>query len=318
MPRANAIPECPQPPAARSSGRATREYQISLITPLFGGGVEAGVPDESLPIRGTSIRGQLRFWWRAVIGHRLGNRMWQREEEVFGSTQFPSPLDIRILEQPHVVKVDPTYGERYGPIAYALFSAVENEQQVVKEGGAFRLQLAWGNRAELENRRKAQNARRRADREPRLPDTVDDIEPDIAAALQAWCAFGGIGARTRRGCGAIFCRDVTSEPPALNATILVAAPRPSALEAWKETLKAYRDFRQSPRGRLHPKTLRSGKTVRVPGRSYGDKNPLRRVQRNGYRDRDWETRAGTVESGCVHNPTLTDEPSTERVETPWM
>lgn len=29
--------------------------------------------------------------------------------------------------------------------------------------------------------------------------------------------------------------------------------------------------------------------------SYGEKNPLRTAQRNGYRDRDWETRDGTVE-----------------------
>ena len=33
----------------------------------------------------------------------------------------------------------------------------------------------------------------------------------------------------------------------------------------------------------------------VTGAVYGEKNPARRVQRNGYRDRDWETRAGTVE-----------------------
>ena len=31
------------------------------------------------------------------------------------------------------------------------------------------------------------------------------------------------------------------------------------------------------------------------GASYGEKNPLRTAQRNGYRERDWETRAGTVE-----------------------
>ena len=31
------------------------------------------------------------------------------------------------------------------------------------------------------------------------------------------------------------------------------------------------------------------------GAGYGEKNPLRQTQRNGYRDRDWQTRAGTVE-----------------------
>src|SRR5215218_10667198 len=43
--------------------RRVREYE--LITPLYGGGVEPAHADPLTTVRVPSIRGQLRFWWRA-------------------------------------------------------------------------------------------------------------------------------------------------------------------------------------------------------------------------------------------------------------
>lgn len=57
----------------------TRSYK--LITPLFGGGVEAGVNDPITPIRASGIRGQLRFWWRAIRGGGYSSIEKMREEE---------------------------------------------------------------------------------------------------------------------------------------------------------------------------------------------------------------------------------------------
>src|SRR6266480_7976607 len=62
-----------------------REYK--LITPLFGGGVEKSEADPVTIIRGTEIRGQLRFWWRAC---RAGNYtnvkdLKEAEDKIWGA-----------------------------------------------------------------------------------------------------------------------------------------------------------------------------------------------------------------------------------------
>ena len=45
-----------------------RVYEIELITPMYGGGVVAGVNEQDRPVRVPSVRGNLRFWWRATRG----------------------------------------------------------------------------------------------------------------------------------------------------------------------------------------------------------------------------------------------------------
>ena len=100
MPKPSDIPKCPRVPSPRSPRRVTSEYRISLVTPLFGGGVEPGTPDETLPIRGTAIRGQLQFWWRATRGAGIATakELSARHAEIWGTTDKASPVEIDVRD----------------------------------------------------------------------------------------------------------------------------------------------------------------------------------------------------------------------------
>lgn len=68
----------------------TRSYE--LITPLFGGGSEPGKADSDMVIRGSGIRGQLRFWWRACRGGGFNGdlgAMKKAEDRLWGARSKP-------------------------------------------------------------------------------------------------------------------------------------------------------------------------------------------------------------------------------------
>jgi CRISPR-associated protein Cmr1 len=64
--------------------------------------------------------------------------------------------------------------------------------------------------------RRQENEQRRKANKPLLPEKIQDISLDIEAAVWAWINFGGIGARTRRGCGTLFCPKVQPEAPSFH------------------------------------------------------------------------------------------------------
>src|ERR1700722_8551990 len=89
-------PDCPKKPNAIVE--AGRSYEIELITPMFGGGVEPRVNGPSFPIRPTAIRGQLQFWWRATVGARSATLAELREAQsaVWGSTECASRVQVLV------------------------------------------------------------------------------------------------------------------------------------------------------------------------------------------------------------------------------
>lgn len=51
------------------------------------------------------------------------------------------------------------------------------------------------------------NRKREQKNQPLLPE-IQNLQEEIETAVWAWVNFGGIGARTRRGCGALFCDEL--------------------------------------------------------------------------------------------------------------
>lgn len=78
--------------------RKTLTVTLETVTPLFLGGAE---PREKPPeLRPPAIRGALRYWLRAVLGGVIGDRnlndLHQLESMVFGSTEYGSPIQVRL------------------------------------------------------------------------------------------------------------------------------------------------------------------------------------------------------------------------------
>ncbi len=66
----------------------TLSFTLELITPMFGGSATAGDVDPERPVTAKSVRGQLRFRWRACHAHlyRTETEMFSDEARLFGES----------------------------------------------------------------------------------------------------------------------------------------------------------------------------------------------------------------------------------------
>ena len=237
---------------------AKEEFDVELITPMYGGGAKTGQNDLDFPIRPTSIRGLLRFWWRATRGAQFetSNALFDREKEIWGSTDTPSSTKVKVKL---ISQAESCLVENYGFARYVLFSAAAKKHNLVKEDLKFKFSVSY----------------------------KGEFEKDVLCAAWAWVNFGGIGARTRRGCGALYCKELapekpesfrdwfeqkiklyglnlgaTREWPTLSWRILLGKAAKTHLDAWKNTIIPMREFRQGDNIGRNP-----GSTHNRPGRS---------------------------------------------------
>ncbi|NJP05009.1 MAG: type III-B CRISPR module RAMP protein Cmr1 [Chloroflexaceae bacterium] len=211
-------PGSPPEVTKKTAGYITQVRTYRLITPLFGGGVSTGEHDPVTIIRGSSIRGQLRFWWRACRGGQFnGNlaEMKAREDLIWGAPaskdgkQGPSQVQIHVQTLQNGTKDNPfeikggRLNPRQGSIVhpYAAFPLQPTEAEV----------KTWGSKTPLKSVQVGVSFDLTIIYPKLLPDGTSLID-DIEGALWAWEIFGGIGARTRRGFGSLQCTHINTKP----------------------------------------------------------------------------------------------------------
>ena len=257
---------------------------LTLLTPMVGGGAVARMVDEAQPVSGKTVRGQLRFWWRATRGGRYGKdglaKMKSDEAWLFGKAATFDQADMEAGLGPSRVQVTVStvkkgsvteFDKRDAP-AYVSFPLPANSRTGTPAARVLK-ELDFDVHLRVQNLSSPSKA---------APLTLEEVKADIEAALWAWTVFGGVGARTRRGFGALARRDASGkltpqhveqglqthvlpgEAPAgvpqisrrQEDTVVLSGFR-DARDAWTEAVTVYQDYRAYRRG-----------TDREPGRSY--------------------------------------------------
>lgn len=183
-----AIPRCPAVPTIAHTDSDTLRLPITLVTPMFGGGTNTRAVDKDQPIRPTSIRGHLQFWWRATAGarHSQSHSLFADQADIWGSTSIKSKVSVSVEAAINPAQISySSIVNAYPSLKYALFPFAPNnaasEATGVKHGFNFTVTI------------------KRLD-----PKLSDQQWQEVKDATTAWINFGGIGSRTRRGCGSLF------------------------------------------------------------------------------------------------------------------
>jgi len=273
-------------------GLQLHTLECELVTPMYGGGVEAATVDLKMPIRVSAIKGQLRFWWRLLAKYKwklgdtkdiqnaeftlwggMGDDDGGRGSQVFLKVTQPKVthhdlMDWNDLKLPYVMF--PASNETNPDISH----------QVLKtEKAQFRLDFAFSNS---------------------LFEDPDKIQ-QVIETLRWWANFGGLGARTRKGLGAIhvsqssdfedICKPLTdTELKTANCAMSLKGQSSNALNQLEYGVQKLNDFRQGLNvGR------NQGQQANRPGRSrWPEPDALRRIQRTHHENHAPEHQAGNI------------------------
>lgn len=245
-------------------------YRCHLVTPMYGGGVRAGVVDRQQPFRATAIRGQLRQWWRWANESRFKTpegkpdhqALFDAERKLWGGLGDDKTLRASRV----VVRVEnlrTIYSDRWTEWTSKTKSDDKDEFQK-------QILLSDKQNGELLN-----NKYQFQEPDFILKWSLSDsqLKTQVEQAFRLWASFGGVGARRRRGLGAIevYELEIQNEKQTykqiisnendienINAELIsIDLPKSEKIQKFDEAvewgLKTFNHFRQKPglaRGQL--------------------------------------------------------------------
>jgi CRISPR-associated protein Cmr1 len=195
-------------------------FDCEVITPMFLAGADGTTPE----LRPASIKGALRFWWRAMNGHLELEGLRKKEGEIFGGTEEGmgrSKLIIRILDDSKIkirkyeemAKTNVVVGKFnlniFKYMTYGVWGGGKS-RDFIEEGSRFTLLLSF-------------------------PETLKN---DILSAFYCLVNYGAIGAKARNGFGCIGVVSTNSE----NARIKEAWEKIKTLPSFTNELAPYTAF----------------------------------------------------------------------------
>ncbi len=206
------------------------EFELETVTPMFMGGAD---PRQS-ELRAPSIKGAMRFWWRAMNGHLALDELRRQEAEIFGGSgenqARRSSVSLRIT--PAVIPAQDkkenlwdeldkiSKGKSYKSpspksdgIFYLLYSGMmpNQEKAYIRTGFPFKLIFRF------------------------------DKEENLKHAVAGWwCSvyFGGFGSRARRGGGNLRIISIEDKSNKLKTLLLDFIAKGNTSEEVANWLKA--------------------------------------------------------------------------------
>lgn len=250
---------------ARYLNRVEREFEVEVVTPMFLGGANLGQAE----LRTPSLKGMIRFWWRATCDIESIENLKQTESEIFGSTAQKSALSVHIADhrQSEAVLKNLPKGKMF---------------QVKSSRGTFKLgildYLSFGLRD-----------RKLYTRAHYPPGTTFIVklacekshEASVLRAFRTFVDFGGLGARSRNGFGCLKINDDRKPSIQLSGPLKsysattersdVFITAQTSFKTWEDALSeigmAYKDARLSlePKHRYQKRLLIAKPIVQAGG-----------------------------------------------------